>query len=139
MNSFAQIVPTQLVQQILTMFPDTQAIYLFGSYAAGTVSPQSDVDIAVLLPSHHLTEAVHWWQLQERLVNVVNRQVDLINMRQVSTVFQMEIIRTGQRIFCHQLPVCNEYEALTISLYQKLNEERSAIITAIRETGIIYG
>ena len=39
-----------IIQTVLEHYPDTQAIYLFGSYAAEQEWPESDVDIAVLLP-----------------------------------------------------------------------------------------
>jgi hypothetical protein len=61
--------------------------------------------------------------------------VDCINMRQASTVFQREIINQGMRIFCHIPEQCTNYEALVVSLYQKLNEERDDIIRDIYATG----
>lgn len=37
---------SQLIQLILNTWPDTQAIYLFGSWDTEYERPQSDVDIA---------------------------------------------------------------------------------------------
>jgi predicted nucleotidyltransferase len=36
--------------QILTVVPDTEAIYLFGSHAYGTPHKDSDIDIFVIVP-----------------------------------------------------------------------------------------
>ncbi len=140
MNNRDRIEPTRLVEEILTLLPDTQAIYLFGSYVDNTVQEPSDLDVAVLLPYRSFTTAhTLWWQLQEQLMDLVERPVDLINFSQASTVFQIQILRTGQRIYCPDPQSCDEYEGRTLSLYQKLNEERAEIIAAIRETGIVYG
>ena len=141
MNNAPPIEPTQLVEQVLTLLPETQAIYLFGSHANGTANAQSDLDLAVLLPPPRAftTEQRIWWQITEQLSDLANCHVDLINFYRASTVFQIQIVRTGQRIYCPDPQSCDEYEGLLLSLYQKLNEERAEIITAIRETGIIYG
>ena len=42
--------PDEIVQTVLRQYPDTQAIYLFGSYGTEDEWPDSDVDIALLLP-----------------------------------------------------------------------------------------
>lgn len=141
MNQSQVFEPAALVAQIRLAFPETQAIYLFGSYADQTANAQSDLDLALLLPPRQAFLLTHdkWWKLADELSLLAGCPVDLINMRQVSTVFQIEILRAGRRIFCCNLRQCNEYEGLALSLYQKLNEERAAIITAIQETGIIYG
>lgn len=141
MNTLTCVTVTQLCPKVLVLFPTTQAIYLFGSYSNGGVNEQSDLDLALLLPSQlaFTIDPAHWWQLQDELMSLFNCSVDLINLRQASTVFQVEILRTGQRIYCADPHLCNEYEGLVLSLYQKLNEERAAILSSIHETGIIYG
>ncbi|MGB3218855.1 MAG: hypothetical protein WBD79_15760, partial [Anaerolineae bacterium] len=64
--------------------------------------------------------------------------VDLVNGREVSTVFQKEIIRSGRRIYTADDNAVAEFEMLTLSYYQKLNEERAAILQVFRETGKAY-
>jgi predicted nucleotidyltransferase len=39
-----------IVKAVLTFYPDVEAIYLFGSYGTEDERPDSDVDIALLLP-----------------------------------------------------------------------------------------
>ena len=39
-----------IIRTVLAHYPDTQGIYLFGSYATLDEGPQSDVDLALLLP-----------------------------------------------------------------------------------------
>jgi predicted nucleotidyltransferase len=117
-----------------------QAIYLFGTHGTEYERPDSDVDIAVLLP--HL-EARQQPQLaltpcHTALSVALKKPVDLVNIRQVSTVFQNEIVNTGRRLSCVDEYAAGEFEMLTLSYYQELNEERKEILAAFRETGKAY-
>jgi hypothetical protein len=56
--------------------------------------------------------------------------VDLLNARTVSTLFQKEIIQSGRLLYCADAYAVSEFDMLTLSYYQKLNEERKAILEA---------
>jgi predicted nucleotidyltransferase len=129
-----------LSQIVLNTFPDTEAIYLFGSYATGMHSTDSDLDLAILLPysTAHKAGSLYLSPLHSEFCRQAPFAVDLINLRLVSTVFQIEIINTGRRIYCADEAHCIDFEALTLSLYQKLNEERGEIIDQIYATGRVY-
>ncbi len=131
---------TQIVQTILSHFPQTQAIYLFGSYGTAQEWPDSDVDIAVLLPPKLAKQigSLTLSKLHLALAALLNKEVDLINVRQVSTVFQKEIIMAERRIFCADEYAADEFEMLTLSYYQKLNEERREILAEFARTGRAY-
>lgn len=130
----------QIVQTILAHYPQTQAVYLFGSFAAGQEGADSDVDIALLLPPQKAKEAgtLALTPLHLSLAEQLGREVDLINLRLVSSVFQKEIIIQGQRIFCADMFAADEFEMLTLSFYQKLNEERREILVEFARTGRAY-
>jgi hypothetical protein len=49
----------------------------------------------------------------------------------------MEIIHTGVLIYCADTYACEEFEMLTLSFYQKLNEERAGIMEQIMRTNRI--
>lgn len=105
-----------MIETILACYPDTQAIYLFGSYGTEQEWPDSDVDIALLLPPAASRQANHLTlgDLRPALERLLGREVDLINVRQVSTVFQKEIIMVERRIFCADLYAADEFEMLTL-------------------------
>jgi predicted nucleotidyltransferase len=130
----------ELVQAILAAYPATQAIYLFGSYATGDQRAGSDLDLAILLPAPIAKQvrSLYFSALYDRLTQLAQTDVDLINLRRVSTVFQHQIVSTGQRIYCAGVPTCLEFEALTLSFYQELNERRAAIIEDIYTSGRVY-
>ena len=130
----------QIVQTILTYTPQVQAVYLFGPYGTEDERPSSDVDIALLLPPEQ-AKAVGSLLLGELhlvLAELLGKEVDLVNLRQVSTVFQKEIVMTGRQIFCADAYATAEFEMLTLSYYQKLNEERREILAAFKESGRAY-
>ena len=120
----------EITRVVLTHFPDVQAIYLFGSHGTEDEWPTSDVDIALLLPPQTAKQIDFWAlnDLRSAPENLLSKEVDLINLRQVSTVFQKEIIMTDRRIYCADQYAADEFEMLTLSFYQKLNEERAEIL-----------
>jgi uncharacterized protein len=126
--------------RILRTHPATQAIYLYGSHATGDVHPDSDVDLALLLPhvEAKATGSLALSELRTDLERLLGCQVDLVNLRQSSTVFQKEVVFRGRRIYCAAPAAVAEFEMLVLSFYQKLNEERREILKAFLETGRAY-
>lgn len=124
---------------ILSAFPRTQAVYLFGSAVTDTRTAQSDLDLALLLPAEQFL-AKHELMcsaLQVQLESLYGA-VDLISLRQVSTVFQHEIIQTGSIIFVAESfgqTALDEFELTVAARYRKLNEERAEIIQQGLATG----
>ena len=128
-----------IVRTVLEHYPTTQAIYLFGTHGTADEWPDSDVDIALLLPP----KEAHQPQLMltpchYALADALGKPVDLLNARQVSTVFQKEIVKSGRKLYCADDNAVAEFEMLTLSYYQKLNQERKAILKAFHETGRAY-
>lgn len=120
----------KIAQIILSYYPDTQAIYIFGSYNTEYFSGDSDIDIAVLLPVETAKEikSFVFTECYLSLRNILMKDIDLINIRDVSTVFQKEIINSGKIIYIGDNNALLEFEMLTISFYQKINEERKDIL-----------
>jgi predicted nucleotidyltransferase len=128
-----------IIKTVLHYYPAAQGIYLFGSYAAGEERPDSDLDIALLLP-HELARGEKNLILSEcrfALENALHREVDLLNARQVSTVMQKEIIG-AELIHDPDRQAVEEFEMLVLSYYQKLNEERKDILESFHRTGRAY-
>jgi uncharacterized protein len=120
----------EIIRTVLDHYPDAQAIYLFGSYGTEKEWPESDVDIAVLLPPEKAKKAglLMMSDLRFVLESLLKKDVDLINLRRVPTVLQKEVVTMGCRIYEGDMCAAEEFEMLTLSYYQKLNEERAEII-----------
>lgn len=129
-----------LVKHILAALPEAQAIYLFGSAAKGRMRDDSDVDVAVLLPHVRAKElgSLALSDLAFDLMKALRRDVDLVNLRLVSTVLQKQVIENGIVLFCANDYAREEFEMLTISFYQKLNEERAGILQSLKEDRGVY-
>ncbi len=130
----------RLIQLVLETWPDTQAIYLFGSWGTECERPESDVDIAVLLPAAQAKKAgsLVLTNLHLALHTALKREVDLVNLRQAPTVLQKEVVVAGRRIYCVSGTVVDEFELLVFALYQKLNEERAGILAEGMSSGRFY-
>lgn len=128
---------TEITRSIVDALPETQAIYLFGSAASGDMRTDSDVDIAVLLPPDVARRAgnLSGNDLHLALESRLSRDVDLINLREASTVFQKEVVVNGQRILCTDIDAADTFEMHVLSLYQKLHDERAEILAEGRSSG----
>jgi len=134
------IEPDVFIQPVLRHYPDTQAIYLYGSYGTDNAWPDSDVDIALLLPPKQARAGrlLAMSPLCAELGSLLKKPVDLINLREVSTVFQKEIIAADRRIHTGNAYAADEFEMLVLSFYQKLSEERAGILAEGLRSGRFY-
>ncbi len=85
-----------IIRPILAEYPETQAVYLFGSWGTDEQWPDSDLDLALLLPVKpaKLVAPWEWLALAAHIAEQAGvAQVDLINIRSVDTVFRRDIIR----------------------------------------------
>lgn len=140
MSSAFEEIKEKIARIVLGQYPTVLGIYLFGSFMTEDEWPDSDVDIALLLPpleakqAHHLAIS----DCAAELARSIGRDVDLLNARTVSTVFQKEIVTKGRLIYCSNRYAVDEFEMLTLSSYQKLNEERAGIIESALADGRFY-
>jgi len=122
---------------VLQHYPSTQAIYLFGSYQTEDEWPDSDVDVALLLSPGESRKAgsLMMSELHAALGSMLGRDVDIVNLRRAPTVLQKEVVMADRRIYTADRYSAEEFEMLTMSFYQKLNEERAGIIQSALNDG----
>lgn len=126
-----------IVKLVRAELPDVLAIYLFGSFATNETNPESDIDIAILQESALPIDVL--LKLSTRLTLAFNRDVDIIDLNLVATVFRMQIVSKGIRLFCNNDKACTVFEDFVFSDYARLNEERAGILHDIRQRGSVYG
>jgi uncharacterized protein len=129
-----------IIEIILKYYPAVQGIYLFGSHGTEKAWPTSDIDIALLLPPAQSREEQNLSRSRCRgeLEEALHQAVDLLNARQVATVFQKEIIAADRLLYCPDRYAVDEFEIMVMSAYQKLNEERRDILASFHQTGRAY-
>lgn len=115
-----------IVHTLLSFFPALQAAYLFGSYGTEFEREESGIDVAVLLPPGQANTIGQETLLAcaSQLARELGKSVDLVNLRRVDTVFQRRILETGRVMFCADTHATQLFEMMTISAYQKLQEEQ---------------
>ena len=128
-----------IVTHILQAFPTTQAIYVFGSFGTVDERPESDIDIAIVLPydiAKRAAAPLH--ELSIDLMLATGRPVDLVNLRHVDTILQFEIVSTGRRIAAPQRHESDVFELVIIKSYQRFTIERADIVAHGLQTGRFY-
>jgi predicted nucleotidyltransferase len=127
----------RVVAEIRRAVPSASAVYVFGSVAAGTATPSSDLDLAVLAQAPLPAEAR--WQLAQTLAIELRRDVDLVDLRQASTVLRVQVLGSSQLLFEGDIAKREAFEAVALGAYARLNEERRGILEDIRQRGRVYG
>ena len=102
------------------MIPELLGIYIFGSYANNTMTPESDIDIAFL--SFQKISPVEKWKIQEELASVLNQDVDLIDLKDATTILRTEVVEKGKLIFSGDPYQVDHFEKITYSMYTDLNK-----------------
>ena len=114
------------------------AVYLFGSRSEGQARSDSDTDIAYLSTGPEMPPVDRFF-LAQKLANILNTDVDLVDLRVASTILRFEIIGKGKRIFCQDETICDLFEITVFSMYQRFQEERKEILEKILRKGSVYG
>lgn len=76
---------------------DIDYCYLFGSYAKGKATQESDVDLLISTP----VSGMEFYDLTEALREGLKKKVDVLNIEQLNnnTILTNEILRDGVRIY----------------------------------------
>ncbi|WP_420541601.1 type VII toxin-antitoxin system MntA family adenylyltransferase antitoxin [Guptibacillus sedimenti] len=135
MNLLENKMLTEVVN-ILNTAVSPQLIYLFGSTAKGTSHAKSDLDIAFL--SSVTLDEYEVFMLAQQIASKINQDVDLVDLRKASTVFQGQIVATGKTIYSTDEQTRMNYEMKVLKMYAKLGEERKLIIDDIEESGTVF-
>ena len=109
------------------------AVYRFESAAEGRLRHDSDVDLAVLMPDP-MTRAQRW-AVTARVADLVRRDVDLLDLRRASTVFQALVVSRGRRLWMGDASTVAWFEMRALKSYALLNEERAPILERMQREG----
>lgn len=128
----------QQVKKFITKRLNPDFIIIFGSYATGTMHSESDIDIAFYRDGYTFS-AYELFIVSQELADILTIEVDLIDLKEASTVFAAQIFSTGTVIYSKDDNLRMELHMRTYKMYAKLNEERQPILDSINETGSVYG
>lgn len=112
------------------------AIYAFGSRIAGQARQDSDLDLAVLLAGK--ADPVALWNLAQELAVTLDLDVDLIDLRDASTVMQYRVITSGERWWTRDTQA-DLFEAFVLNDKMALDEARAPLLADIEREGHVHG
>lgn len=72
-----------IVNTTLLYYPNAVAIYLYGSYARGTETDASDVDLCILMPDN-IDVSRYDFQLNYKLTKKIGKQVGVVFCTQLN-------------------------------------------------------
>jgi len=125
----------QIVAVLREKLPGLLAVYLFGSQALNMAGPDSDIDLAILAGGRQDTLTL--WNLGQDLASMIDRDVDLLDLRAASTVMQYQIITTGRRLWKKDVQA-GLFECAVLSQKTELDTARAALLQDIQREGRVY-
>lgn len=125
-----------IIDMLKKEIPKLQALYIFGSYADGTATKTSDIDIAYL--TTETLNPTQRWDISQKLASILSFDVDLIELSKTNTIFRYQILSKGTRIYGEGYNVEN-FETLAYSFYLRFQEERKPILDAVMENKSVFG
>lgn len=126
----------QIANTIQRCLPAVMAIYIYGSTARGDDRPDSDLDIAVLLPTEQ--QLMDKLALSHELSGKTSRQVDLVDLRRVGNFLRMEVLREGKLILDAAPDQRLAWEGHAMTDYAHHRAGIRGILEAFHDTGIGY-
>jgi predicted nucleotidyltransferase len=97
MKNTAKQPDLQVVSEVFRRYPDIQAVYLFGSFAAGNVHAESDLDLAIV-PRHSSIRAKRLDILAD-LARCGFCNVDLVFLDTDDIVLKYEAVRQNRLVY----------------------------------------
>jgi len=109
-----------MVKRLATLFENEKNIlvaYLFGSYARGYETVQSDVDIAVLLSEVPEKLLEYYLNLERKLAEALEKDVDLVFLNDAPPLLKYQVIKYGRLLFSRNERIRVTFEAKSLSEY----------------------
>jgi len=111
-------------------------VYAFGSQVSGQRRPDSDLDLAVLLTGK--ADPVALWNLAQEIAVRIDVDVDLVSLRETSTVLQYRVVTTGEHWWVRDMQV-GLFEAFVLNQKTALDEARAPLLADIQREGRVHG
>jgi predicted nucleotidyltransferase len=106
--------------------PDAWVIYVYGSFARGDEWPQSDLDLAVLLPPGAVI--ADKLALMAEVSRCVARDVDIVSLRDADLDLVHEVLKDGRALLVRSKSEALGWEAERMTDYALLNARRADIL-----------
>ncbi len=122
------------LQTIINILKDETSctdIVIFGSFALGTQNSESDIDIAIRTDKEISKKDI--FELSNKLSDILKRDIDLVDLKQIQDGFRYEILINGETIYTKDATNFEYYKLDMYREYLELNESRQDIIRKMKE------
>lgn len=122
-----------LLEQAKKILEDRQEIdaaYLHGSAAKGSMHPNSDIDIALLLVPGKTLSLLERLNCASRMESILGRTVDLGLLSTRNLVYAKEVIDHGTELFSKNRFRTDLALTTCLSMYVELQEQRREVLYA---------
>lgn len=97
-------------------------VFLFGSTATGHAHEGSDVDIGVSFKTRPRIDRI--MDLRDRLISLLKRDVDLVDLNRASPILKMQVLRSGTLVFAADKKQLSQFFVDTVNQYDDLKRIR---------------
>ena len=101
---------------------DVALAFLFGSFASGTMTARSDIDIGILF--HELPDIYAINNIKEDLSGLLKKEVDVVALNDASPILNMQVLKKGSLVFQVEKRYYTEFYGKTVSQYDDLKHIR---------------
>lgn len=108
-----------------------------GSFSRGEGREDSDIDLGIY--TDEIIDNYLLFTAGNELAFEVKRDIQIVNLKDISTVFAAQIVGTKEVLYCEDEKLMATYDIRIFKDYAKLNEERKVILDVIVRDGRIYG
>ena len=116
---------TPVAEILNTFFKDRNDValaFLFGSFASGTMTARSDIDIGILF--HELPDIYGINNIKEDLSGLLKKEVDVVALNDASPILNMQVLKKGSLVFQVEKRYYTEFYGKTVSQYDDLKQIR---------------
>jgi predicted nucleotidyltransferase len=117
---------TDACNVLAAALPQAWAIYVYGSFARGDERPDSDIDLAVLLPPG--ATIPDKLGLIADVSRSVHREADIVDLRRVSLDLIHELLREGRQLQVRRPSEVLAWEAEQMTDYALFQPRRTGIL-----------
>ena len=89
----------EISQPVFEKYPTIKEAYLFGSYARGEATENSDLDFMIVLKDYEIESLKDELRVASNLEDVFKKQVDTLNEEDAMKIMPSSIERDGIKIY----------------------------------------
>lgn len=121
---------TECTKNLVGSEPGVLAVYLLGSIMNGSMRPDSDIDIGLMMEPGFKMPGLTRVKLSGRFSNEMGRTVDLGEISSKNLVYAREALLKGKLIYTKNEDRANLYRANLLGMYLQYNMDRQEVVNA---------